>query len=156
MMAGGQMESESKKQGSRLKRELKKITENLGGIRKMGRVPGVVVAIDVRKEYIALREARKLGIATIGVIDTDADPDTVDVAIPANDDSLKAIEIIMNELAQAVAEGKTMVKPEDMPAQGRQPRQRSRRRVLASAGEGGEGEEQAAEAADAAQAETAQ
>lgn len=155
MVTGGQMESESKKQGSRLKRELKKITENLGGIRKMGRVPGVVVAIDVRKEYIALREARKLGIVTVGVIDTDADPDTVDVAIPANDDSLKAIEIIMNELAQAVAEGKTMVKPEEMSAQARPMRQRSRRR-LASAGEGGEAEDQAAEAADAAPAETAQ
>lgn len=155
MVTGGQMESESKKQGSRLKRELKKITENLGGIRKMGRVPGVVVAIDVRKEYIALREARKLGIVTVGVIDTDADPDTVDVAIPANDDSLKAIEIIMNELAQAVAEGKTQIKPEDMAAQARPMRQRSRRR-LASAGEGGEAEDQAAEAADAAPAETAQ
>ncbi|MGH2271201.1 30S ribosomal protein S2 [Anaerohalosphaeraceae bacterium U12dextr] len=156
MMAGGQMESESKKQGSRLKRELKKITENLGGIRKMSRVPGVVVAVDVRKEYIALREARKLGIATIGIIDTDADPDTVDVAIPANDDSLKAIEIIMNELAQAVAEGKTMIKPEDMSVQARQPRQRSRRRVLASAGEGGEAEEQGTESADTTQTETAQ
>ncbi|MBN2511869.1 MAG: 30S ribosomal protein S2 [Sedimentisphaerales bacterium] len=156
MVASGQMESESKKQGSRLKRELKKITENLGGIRKMSRVPGAVVVIDARKEYIALREARKLGIVTIGVIDTDADPDTVDVAIPANDDSLKAIEIIMNELAEAVAEGKTMVKPEDLSLQARQPRQRSRRRVLASAGEGGEGEEHVAEAADAAQAETAQ
>jgi len=142
VMAGGQMESES--------------TENLGGIRKMSRVPGVVVAVDVRKEYIALREARKLGIATIGIIDTDADPDTVDVAIPANDDSLKAIEIIMNELAQAVAEGKTMIKPEDMSVQARQPRQRSRRRVLASAGEGGEAEEQGTESADTTQTETAQ
>jgi len=152
MMNGGQMEAESKKQGSRLKRELKKVTENLGGIRKMGRVPGVVVVVDVRKEYIALREARKLGIATIGIIDTDADPSAVDVAIPANDDSLKAIELSLNELAAAANEGKTMAKPEDMSAQARPARQRSRRRVLATAE--GEGDEQAADAVEPAPAQT--
>lgn len=135
MQADGRMEKESKKQGSRLKRELKKITENLSGIRKMSRLPGVVVVVDARREYIALREARKLGIATVGLLDTDADPDTVDIAIPANDDSLKAIEIILNELAQACNEGKTMVKPEAMAVQPLQSRQRSRRRVLASAAE---------------------
>ncbi len=149
MLSGGQMESESKKQGSRLRRELKKVTENLGGIRKMNRVPGVVVVVDARKEYIALREARKLGIVTIGVIDTDADPDNVDVAIPANDDSLKAIEIIMNELAQATVEGKTLVKPEEQVAQARPARTRTRRQVLASAGEGKPSEAEAAETADA-------
>jgi small subunit ribosomal protein S2 len=134
MLADGRMEAESKKQGSRLKRELKKITENLNGIRKMGRLPGVVVVVDVRKEYIALREARKLGVVTIGLIDTDADPDTVDVAIPGNDDSLKAIELILNELAKGCNEGKTMVKPEDSSQQQPQhARPRSRRRVLASA-----------------------
>jgi small subunit ribosomal protein S2 len=135
MQADGRMEKESKKQGSRLKRELKKITENLSGIRKMSRLPGVVVVVDARREYIALREARKLGIATVGLLDTDADPDTVDIAIPANDDSLKAIEIILNELAQACNEGKTMVKPEATAVQPFQARQRSRRRVLASAAE---------------------
>jgi len=135
MQADGRMEAESKKQGSRLKRELKKITENLSGIRKMNRLPGAVVVVDVRREYIALREARKLGVSTVGLIDTDADPDAVDVAIPANDDSLKAIEIILNELAQACVEGKTMVKPEEGAAPPRHARPRSRRRVLASAGE---------------------
>jgi small subunit ribosomal protein S2 len=131
MEASGKLEAESKKQGSRLKREMRKIRTNLGGVRKMNRLPGAVVVIDVKKEYIALREAKKLGIATIGLIDTDSDPDTVDVAIPANDDSIKAIEILLNELVAAVATGKTTVKAAGpgKPAG----RGRSRRRALASA-----------------------
>lgn len=64
--------------------------------------------VDCKKEYLALREARKLGITTIGIIDTDCDPDTVDVVIPANDDSIRAISLLLNELADAVAQGKTM------------------------------------------------
>lgn len=136
MEATGSIESQSKKQGSRLKRELSKIKTNLDGIRKMSRMPGAMVVVDAKKEYIALREARKLGIPTIAVIDTDSDPDTVDVAIPANDDSIKAIEILMNQLATAIAEGKTMVRQEDVTAPGAVRAQRartSRRRVLASA-----------------------
>jgi small subunit ribosomal protein S2 len=131
----GKLESESKKQASRLKREMRKIKANLEGIRKMSRLPGAVVAIDARKEYLALREAKKLGITTIGVIDTDSDPDTVDVAIPANDDSTRAIGLILSELADAVAIGKTMVaaRPEPKP---RPRRVRSRRPSLARADEG--------------------
>ncbi|MCJ7777418.1 MAG: 30S ribosomal protein S2 [Sedimentisphaerales bacterium] len=109
MEQDGTLESESKKQASRLKRELRKIKTNLDGIRKMSRLPGAVVVVDAKKEYLALREAKKLGISTVGILDTDSDPDTVDVAIPANDDSIRAIELILNELADAVAIGKTMV-----------------------------------------------
>ena len=128
----GELESESKKQASRLKREMRKIKANLEGIRKMTRLPGAVVAIDAKKEYLALREAKKLGIATIGILDTDSDPDTVDVAIPANDDSIRAIELILNELADAVAIGKTMVPARAEPAP-RARRVRSRRSALAHA-----------------------
>lgn len=133
MEHSGQLENESKKQGARLKRELNKIRTNLDGIRRMNRLPGVVVVVDAKKEYIALREARKLGVATVAIIDTDSDPDTVDVAIPANDDSIKAIEILLDELATSAAEGKTMTKPEDTFAAARPVRTRSRRRVLATA-----------------------
>jgi small subunit ribosomal protein S2 len=131
--ASGKLEDESKKQASRLRRQMRKIQTNLGGVRKMSRMPGVVVVIDTKKEHLALREARKLDIVTVGVIDTDSDPDTVDVAIPANDDSIKAIEIVLGELCKAVAVGKTMYKPVASPAAGRG---RSRRRALASADEG--------------------
>jgi small subunit ribosomal protein S2 len=108
MQEEGTLESQSKKMASRLKRELRKIKGNMDGIRKMGRLPGAVVIVDGRKEYLALREARKLGITTVGIIDTDSDPDTVDVVIPANDDSIRAIGLLLNELAEAVATGKTM------------------------------------------------
>jgi small subunit ribosomal protein S2 len=135
MEASGKIEAQSKKQGARLKRELTKIKTNLHGIRKMSRMPGVLIAIDAKKEYIALREARKMGIPTIAVIDTDSDPDTVDVAIPANDDSIKALKILMDQMATAIAEGKTQVKQEDITtlAGARAQKPRSRRRVLASA-----------------------
>jgi small subunit ribosomal protein S2 len=134
MQTDGTLDGESKKQASRLKREMRKIKSNLDGIRKMTRLPGAVVVVDAKKEYLALREARKLDVATVGLIDTDSDPDTLDVAIPANDDSTRAISLILNELGDAVAVGKTMVSVRQGPAQ--QPRRvRSRRPVLARASE---------------------
>ena len=134
MQEQGTLEKESKKQASRLKREMRKINANLEGVRSMARLPGVVVVVDARKEYLALREAKKLGIATVGLIDTDSDPDTVDVAIPANDDSIRAIDLILNELADAVAIGKTMTSARAEPKQ-RPKRVRSRRPALAHASE---------------------
>jgi len=108
MVEDGTLDSESKKQASRLKREMRKIKTNLQGVRNMSRLPGAVVVVDAKKEYLALREAEKLDIATIGLLDTDSDPDTVNVAIPANDDSIRAVELLLSELADAVAIGKTM------------------------------------------------
>ncbi len=134
MQEDGTLESESKKQASRLKREMRKIKANLDGIRKMSHLPGAVVVVDAKKEYLALREAKKLGIATVGLIDTDSDPDAVDVAIPANDDSIRAIDLILNELGDAVAIGKTMVPARQEPPQ-RPKRVRSRRPALARASE---------------------
>ncbi len=133
MEASGKLAAESKKQASRLKRDMRKIDTNLGGVRKMNKLPGVVVVVDAKKEYIALREARKLSIPTIAIIDTDSDPDTVDVAIPANDDSLKAIEILLTELAEAVALGKTRVSSVTAGPPATAGRSRSKRRALASA-----------------------
>ena len=134
MEQDGTLEAESKKQASRLKREMRKIRTNLDGVRKMSRLPGAIVVVDAKKEYLALREAAKLGIPTAGVLDTDSDPDTVDVAIPANDDSIRAVEIILNELADAVAIGKTMVSARQQEAEPRPRRARpSRRPALARA-----------------------
>ena len=131
LAASGKMEAESKKQASRLKREMRKILTNLGGVRKMNRLPGVVVVVDVKKELTALREARKLGLMCVGIIDTDSDPDNVDVAIPANDDSIKAVDILLSELVEAVAAGKMMARTAPRPAGA--VRGRSRRRALARA-----------------------
>ncbi|MCP4258214.1 MAG: 30S ribosomal protein S2 [Planctomycetes bacterium] len=132
MVEDGTLDSESKKQASRLKREMRKIKSNLQGVRNMSRLPGAVIVIDAKKEYLSLREARKLDIVTIGILDTDSDPDTVDVAIPANDDSIRAIELLLNELADAVAIGKTMVTARQEPTQ-RPRRIRSKRPILARA-----------------------
>lgn len=99
-------ESYSKKMESQLRREMKKISRNLGGVRKMSKLPGVIVAIDVKRETTALREARKLGIPTVCLIDTDGDPDMADIAIPGNDDSMRSIDVIIRELCKAIADGK--------------------------------------------------
>jgi small subunit ribosomal protein S2 len=134
MQESGALDAESKKQASRLKRELRKIKTNLEGIRNMSRLPGAVVVVDARREHLALREARKLGIPSIGIIDTDSDPDEVDIAIPANDDSLKAIDIIFSEFQDAIKEGKQMAavatEATAAPVSGGRPRSR---RVLAAA-----------------------
>ncbi|MEM7627981.1 MAG: 30S ribosomal protein S2 [Planctomycetota bacterium] len=99
-------QSYSKKMESQLRREMKKIKRNLDGIRRMNKLPGVMVAIDVRRELTALKEARKLGIPTICLIDTDGDPDLVDIPIPGNDDSMRSIDVVLRELCRAIADGK--------------------------------------------------
>ena len=106
----GQISNYSKKMITTLTREKRKIKRNLEGIRKMSKLPGAVVVIDCRREYLALRESRKLGITTIGLIDTNSDPDTVDIAIPGNDDAMRTIELLLRELAESVEEGKAASK----------------------------------------------
>src|SRR5687767_10134124 len=96
----------SKKMKATLGRERDKIKANLEGIRKMERMPGVMFIIDTRREHIAVKEAKKLGVKTIALIDTDSDPDLIDLPIPGNDDAMRAIEIVVRELADAVIEGK--------------------------------------------------
>ncbi len=96
----------SKKMESSLKREYRKILRNLSGIRTMDKLPGVLFIVDVRRESIAIKEARKLGIPVVALIDTDSDPDEVDIAIPGNDDAMRAIELILKEVGDAVVEGK--------------------------------------------------
>lgn len=95
----------SKKMKSMLMRELEKIQKNLSGIRKMSRLPGAMVVIDVKREVNAVREAQSVGIPTICLIDTDSDPDFASIPIPGNDDAMRCIELVMSKLADAVEEG---------------------------------------------------
>ncbi len=111
----------SKKMESQLKREMTKIKTNLEGIRHMDKLPGVMVVIDVKREMNAVNEARKLGIPTICLIDTDGDPDLADIAIPGNDDSMRSIDVIIRELCLAVSEGKTMRAAKTADASGADP-----------------------------------
>lgn len=102
----GEIEQYSKKRISAFRRERRKITRNLEGIRKLKSVPGAVVVVDIRKEYIAVLEAKKLGIPVIGLVDTDCDPSTVDLCIPCNDDAYRAIQAILRQLTDAVIAGR--------------------------------------------------
>lgn len=79
---------------------------NLGGIRLLSRLPECLVVVDPKKEKNAINEARKMGIATVALIDTDCDPDLVDLPIPGNDDSIRSIELVAGRLADAILEGK--------------------------------------------------
>ncbi len=142
MEQDGSIASESKKRASQLKRELEKIKINLDGLRGLNRMPGAMVVVDVKKEKNALAEAKKLGIPAIGIIDTDSNPDMVDVAIPANDDSTQAIELILGELADAVAEGKTMARIQAT-ANETEPRGRSKRRLRKAESEKPQAEQKA-------------
>src|SRR5947207_7747307 len=124
----GQIETYSKKMKATLDRERTKIKTNLEGIRRMTQMPGLMFIVDTRREHIAVKEAKKLGVKTIALIDTDSDPDLIDLPIPGNDDAMRAIELIMHELAEAVIEGKSgrgAAKEGEGDAQ--QPRRRSSR-----------------------------
>lgn len=103
--AGVEIDSYSKKAQSALNREFRKMYRNLNGLRTLTRLPEVLVIVDPNKEKNAIREAQSLGIATVALIDSDCDPDMVDLPIPGNDDGIRSIEIIVRHLADAVAEG---------------------------------------------------
>ncbi|MDR0337720.1 MAG: 30S ribosomal protein S2 [Planctomycetaceae bacterium] len=105
ILGGEQLHTYSKKMQSSLQREYRKMFRNLNGIREMNRFPEAMVIVDPKKEKNAVKEAQKLGIVTVSLIDTDSDPDEIDLAIPGNDDSIRSIEVIMRCLADAVLEG---------------------------------------------------
>lgn len=98
--------SYSKKMQSSLRREHRKMLRNLGGIRTLSRLPECLVVFDPKKEKNAINEARKMGITIVALIDTDCDPDMVDLPIPGNDDSIRSIELVAARLADAILEGK--------------------------------------------------
>ena len=107
LRASNEIANYSKKMQSALAREYRKMYRNLNGMRTMNRLPDCLMVIDPRKEKNAVREAKKMGITTIALIDTDCDPDTVDLAIPGNDDSIRSIELVVRLLADAVLAGKS-------------------------------------------------
>lgn len=107
IMASEELNSFSKKMQSSLKREYTKIYRNLNGLRMMNRLPECLVIVDPNKEKNAVKEARKMGIATVSLIDTDCDPSLVDLPIPGNDDGIRSIDLIMKQLADAVLAGRT-------------------------------------------------
>jgi len=105
MLSDGTLESITKKERLTLTRDKEKMEKVLGGIAQLGRVPAALFLIDIGHEHIALAEAKRLGILTFGMVDTNCDPNKVDYAIPSNDDATKSIAIIVNYIAAAIAEG---------------------------------------------------
>jgi len=112
LRTSAELDAYSKKMQSSLTREYRKMYRNLNGLRTMNRLPECLVVIDPKKEKNAIREARKLGITTLALIDTDCDPDLVDLPIPGNDDGIRSIEVIIRQLADAVAQAKATVAAE--------------------------------------------
>jgi small subunit ribosomal protein S2 len=106
ILGGDKIQDYSKKMQSSLLREKRKMFQNLNGIRGMNRLPECLLAIDPNKERNSIREATKLGVTTVSLIDTDCDPDLVDLPIPGNDDSIRSVELIIRILADAILEGK--------------------------------------------------
>lgn len=101
----GEIERYSKKMISAIMREKRKLLRNLEGIRTLHRLPAAVVVVDPHYEDIAVKEARKLHIPVVGLVDTDSDPEAVDIAIPCNDDAMRSIQALLTELAAAVKDG---------------------------------------------------
>ena len=95
-----------KKEVSKLELEMEKLEKYLGGIKDMPKLPDVLFVVDPKKEYIAVNEAKKLGIPVVGICDTNADPDDLDFPIPGNDDAIRAVKLITAAMADAVIEGK--------------------------------------------------
>jgi len=109
MATDGRYELLPKKEVIKLERERKHLQANLAGIKNMSRLPDAIFVIDSNKEQIAVREARKLGIPVVAVVDTNCDPTVVDYVIPGNDDALRAIRLFTSKVADSAAEGVNLV-----------------------------------------------
>ena len=105
MLADGSAESLTKKERLTLTRDKEKMEKVLGGIAQLGRAPAALFLVDIGHEHIALAEAKRLGVTTFGMVDTNCDPNKVDFSIPSNDDATKSVAIITNYIAAAIAEG---------------------------------------------------
>ena len=106
MQEDGTFEVLPKKEVILLKKEMEKLERNLGGIKDMTEIPGVLFVVDPKKERIAILEARKLNIPVVGLVDTNCNPEDVDYAIPGNDDAIRAVKLIADTMANAVIEGR--------------------------------------------------
>ena len=143
MLADGTFDSITKKERLTLTRDKEKKEKVLGGIAQLGRVPAALFIIDIGHEHIALAEAKRLGITTFGIVDTNCDPNKVDFAVPGNDDATKSIAIMVNYITAAIAEGlaeRQAAKDEDVDDGGDDEKEKKAARLEAEAqAEGGRG-----------------
>lgn len=113
----GEFERLSKKEALELNREIEALNERFGGLKEMRRLPDLLFIVDVRREETAVREANALNIPIIAMVDTNCDPDRIDLVIPANDDAIRAIKLIVSRMADAVLEGMNMRKEAGLPVE---------------------------------------
>lgn len=118
MVEDGRMESLPKKEQSILTKELEKLQKNLGGVRDMKTLPQAIFVVDTKREELAVKEARRLHIPVVGLIDTNSDPDLIDYGIPANDDAIRSVSLMCELMADAVlaGSGKEQISEEEMSA----------------------------------------
>ncbi len=102
----GALDRLPKKEASMLRREMEKLQKYLGGLKAMRKIPDIVVIVDQKREYNAVQECQKLNIPIVSILDTNCDPDTVDVPIPGNDDAIRSVKLIIGKLADAIYEGR--------------------------------------------------
>ncbi len=113
----GTFEKITKKERLKIEKDITKLERVLGGIKDMGRLPGMVVVVDTRKERIAVAEANNLGIPVVGVVDTNCDPDPVDFPIAGNDDAIKSIRLLIREISSGINDGSAALQKEFPPEQ---------------------------------------
>ncbi|MDP6940471.1 MAG: 30S ribosomal protein S2 [Planctomycetota bacterium] len=116
----GYLDTITSKEAARFGREKRKVWRNLHGIRDMFRLPGVLVVVDPKTERNAVREARRMGIPVIGIVDTDGDPDICDIVIPANDDAIRSVALVFDKLVKAVEDGKQLRTERGVKVKGRE------------------------------------
>ncbi len=116
MRTDGTFDLLTKKEVSMNEKEISKLEKNLAGIAEMGRLPGAMFVVDAKKEDIAIKEANRLGIPVIAIVDTDSDPDRVQYPIPANDDAIRSLKLIIRVITDSVIEGAQKVKRSEVEA----------------------------------------
>jgi small subunit ribosomal protein S2 len=116
MVEDGRMAARGKKEQAVLTKELEKLQRNLGGVRNMHTLPQAIFVVDTKREEIAIREANRLHIPVVGLLDTNSDPDVVDYGIPANDDAIRSVSLMCELVADAVlaGSGKEQISVEEM------------------------------------------
>jgi len=142
MLSDGSADSLTKKERLTLSRDKEKMEKVLGGIAQLGRLPAALFIVDIGHEHIALAEAKRLGITTLGMVDTNCDPNKVDYPIPANDDATKSIAIITNYLTAAIAEGleeRQAAKEEEVEEVDNEAEKKAQRLMAEAEAEGGRG-----------------
>jgi small subunit ribosomal protein S2 len=133
MESDGTFDKITKKEGLFLTREKDKLSKTLSGVVEMTRLPGALFVVDVKKEMIAVKEAKRLGVPVFAIVDTNCDPDAIDYIVPANDDALKTVQLITRAFANAIIEGAERVKAQQQNVPEHQEKQEEKASVEESA-----------------------